>query len=163
VTSVIEFFLMQVLLVMVVLVLHTYIGLHIIRRGIIFCDLVLDPLAAFGVMVAITLGVAYGTPLSYALCGAVITVAVRLAGVLVVFCFLIIPATVSALHSRRWGSCFTIAVAAGVAASLAGLPFGYFLDFSAGAAVALALGATLFATWALAAMRRPIARGEARQ
>ena len=91
--------------------------------------------------------------LFYALCGAVITVAVRLAGVLVVFCFLIIPATVSALFSRRWGRRFAIAGATGVAASLAGLPFGYFLDFSAGAAVALALGATLFGAWALAAIR----------
>lgn len=66
-TGVGEFFLMQVSLVMVVLVLHTYIGLHVIRRGIIFCDLVLDQLAAFGVMVGIMLGVAYGSPLSYIL------------------------------------------------------------------------------------------------
>jgi zinc/manganese transport system permease protein len=56
---------MQITLIAVVLVLHTYIGLHIIRRGIIFSDLVLDQLAAFGVMVGIGWGIRYGTTLSY--------------------------------------------------------------------------------------------------
>jgi len=58
---------MQISLVAVVLVLHTYIGLHIIRRGIIFSDLVLDQLAAFGVMLGVGLGIRYGTPMSYLL------------------------------------------------------------------------------------------------
>jgi zinc/manganese transport system permease protein len=44
---------------------HTYLGLHIIRRGIIFCDLVLDQLAAFGVIVAIGIGIRGGTIGSY--------------------------------------------------------------------------------------------------
>jgi len=60
-----EFFAIQVLLLAVVLVLHTYIGLHIIRRSIIFCDLVLDQLAAFGALVGIALGIQYGTGGSY--------------------------------------------------------------------------------------------------
>ncbi len=62
-----SFFVMQISLIAVVLVLHTYIGLHIIRRGIIFSDLVLDQLAAFGVMLGIAWGIKYGTPLSYVL------------------------------------------------------------------------------------------------
>jgi zinc/manganese transport system permease protein len=66
-SPVVEFFTMQICLIMVVLVLHTYMGLHIIRRGIIFCDLVLDQLAAFGVVVGIGIGVQYGTPMSYVL------------------------------------------------------------------------------------------------
>jgi zinc/manganese transport system permease protein len=49
-------------------------GLHIIRRGIIFCDLVLDQLAAFGVVVGIGIGVRYGTPLSYLLALAAVLV-----------------------------------------------------------------------------------------
>lgn len=60
-----EFFLMQLLLIAVVLILHTYMGLHIIRRGIIFSDLVLDQLAAFGIVGGVALGIRYGTPLSY--------------------------------------------------------------------------------------------------
>ena len=47
------FFALQITLVAVVLILHTYMGLHVIRRTIIFCDLVLDQLAAFGALVGI--------------------------------------------------------------------------------------------------------------
>ncbi|KPJ69680.1 hypothetical protein AMJ44_02955 [candidate division WOR-1 bacterium DG_54_3] len=61
----IRFFSVQVALLAVVLILHTYIGLHIIRRTLIFSDLVLDQLAAFGALVAIALGIEYGTPQSY--------------------------------------------------------------------------------------------------
>lgn len=63
----VNFFAMQICLLAVVLVLHTYTGMHIIRRGIIFCDLVLDQLAAFGVVAGIGIGIRYGTPLSYAM------------------------------------------------------------------------------------------------
>jgi len=62
-----EFFLMQAALVTVMLGLNTYMGIHIIRRGIIFCDLVLNQLAAFGVIIALGLGIRCGTPLSYAI------------------------------------------------------------------------------------------------
>lgn len=61
----IKFFAMQICLIAVVLVLHTYTGMHIIRRGIIFCDLVLDQLAAFGIVVGIAVGIKYGTLSSY--------------------------------------------------------------------------------------------------
>jgi zinc/manganese transport system permease protein len=82
-STVLEFMVMQTVLVMVVLILHTYIGLHIIRRGIIFCDLVLDQLAAFGVMVGIAIGVGYGSPASYlfsfaaVLIGSILLVAIQ--------------------------------------------------------------------------------------
>jgi len=72
--AVTEFFAMQISLIAVVLLLHTYMGLHIIRRGIIFCDLVLDQLAAFGVVVGIGMGIRYGTPLSYLLAMAAVLV-----------------------------------------------------------------------------------------
>jgi zinc/manganese transport system permease protein len=62
----IQFFSVQIALIAVVLVLHTYIGLHIIRRTLIFSDLVLDQLAAFGALAAIGLGIGYGTLQSYA-------------------------------------------------------------------------------------------------
>ena len=75
-----DFFVMQVSLIAVVLVLHTYIGLHIIRRGIIFSDLALDQLAAFGLVVGIAWGIKYGTPLSYVLaCAATLIGCVLLA------------------------------------------------------------------------------------
>ena len=56
---------MQLCLLATVLALHTYTGLHIIRRGIIFSDLVLDQLAAFGIVAGIAFGIKYGSPLSY--------------------------------------------------------------------------------------------------
>lgn len=61
----VRFFSVQIALIAVVLVLHTYIGLHIIRRTLVFSDLVLDQLAAFGAMVGVGLGVRYGSPGSY--------------------------------------------------------------------------------------------------
>jgi len=79
----------------------------------------------------------------YALLGVVITVAVRVTGVVTVFSFLIIPATISALFSAHWGLRMFIALAAATVASLGGLLFAYFFDFSIGPAVALFLGAVL--------------------
>ena len=81
--------------------------------------------------------------LFYAVCGLVITVAMRIAGVVVVFTFLIIPAAVSALFSDRWGVRLLIAWVCGAVASVLGLAFGYLFDFSAGISVALFLGVLL--------------------
>lgn len=72
----------------------------------------------------------------YALLGVVIILAVRLAGVVVVFCFLIIPATTSAVFSSRWGVRLVLTWAFGAAAAALGLVFAYCLDFSLGPSVA---------------------------
>jgi zinc/manganese transport system permease protein len=64
-SEIVRFFSVQIALLAVVLILHTYIGLHIIRRTLIFSDLVLDQLAAFGAMAGIALGIEYGTFNSY--------------------------------------------------------------------------------------------------
>jgi zinc/manganese transport system permease protein len=66
-TEAMRLFSLQIILVAVVLVLHTYLGLHIIRRTLIFSDLVLDQLAAFGALVGVGLGIAYASPGSYVL------------------------------------------------------------------------------------------------
>jgi zinc/manganese transport system permease protein len=81
--------------------------------------------------------------LFYVLLGVVIAVAVRLTGVVTVFSFLIIPATISALFAARWGLRMFIALTATALASLGGLMFAYSFDFSIGPAVALFLGAVL--------------------
>ena len=59
------FFAVQLTLIAVVLVLHTYMGLHIIRRTIIFCDLVLAQQAALGALIGVALGIKYATGSSY--------------------------------------------------------------------------------------------------
>lgn len=79
----------------------------------------------------------------YVLLGVVITVAVRVTGVVTVFSFLIIPATISAMFSMQWYLRMLIAFVATSAASLGGLIFAYYLDFSIGPAVALFLGVVL--------------------
>jgi len=81
--------------------------------------------------------------LFYTLIGVVITFAVRIGGVVVVFCLLIIPATIAVLFSRRLLVRLLIAWAAGVSGSLLGLLFADRLDFSVGPSVALLLGAGL--------------------
>ena len=60
-----NFLLIQIVLLAVVTSVHTYLGLHVIRRGIVFSDLSLDQLAAFGVIVGIGLGIQGGTTASY--------------------------------------------------------------------------------------------------
>ena len=69
-----RFFLLQTTLIAVVLVMHTYLGLHIIRRMLIFSDLVLDQLAAFGALIGVGLGIRYGSPVSYVVAMAVVLV-----------------------------------------------------------------------------------------
>jgi zinc/manganese transport system permease protein len=64
-------------------------------------------------------------------------------GVVTVFSFLIIPATVSALFSAQFRFRMLIALVAITVASLGGLLFAYYLDFSIGPAIALFLGAVL--------------------
>lgn len=59
------FFSLQIALIAVVLILHTYIGLHVIRRTIIFCDLALAQMAALGALVGIAVGIQYATGGSY--------------------------------------------------------------------------------------------------
>lgn len=93
--------------------------------------------------------------LFYALCGIVITFAVRLAGVIVVFCFLIIPATLSALFAVTWRVRLLIASATGAIGSIAGLLFCHAFDFSAGVSVSFFLGISLLvaSTFSRAASR----------
>jgi len=61
----INFLLIQVVLLAVVTSVHTYLGMHVIRRGIVFSDLALDQLAAFGIILGIGLGIAGGSVGSY--------------------------------------------------------------------------------------------------
>ncbi len=60
-----SFFVIQAVLIAVVLSVHTYLGLHIIRRNLIFSDLALDQLAALGVIIGIGIGMEGGTTGSY--------------------------------------------------------------------------------------------------
>jgi zinc/manganese transport system permease protein len=81
--------------------------------------------------------------LFYSLIGVVITFAVRIGGVVVVFCLLIIPATIAVMSSTSLRTRLLVAWAAGICGSLLGLLFADRLDFSVGPSVALLLGVGL--------------------
>jgi len=76
----------------------------------------------------------------YALLGVVITLSVQIGGIVIVFAYLIIPATISATLARHLGLQITIIWISAVLASLAGLLFAYYFDFSIGPAISLFLG-----------------------
>jgi zinc/manganese transport system permease protein len=88
----------------------------------------------------------------YALAGVVITIAVRLAGVVVVFGLLIMPATASALFASSWRRRLALTWALGAAGSAAGMLFAKVCDFSLGPAVVLFLGIILTAAGLLRAL-----------
>jgi zinc/manganese transport system permease protein len=79
----------------------------------------------------------------YLLLGIVITLSVQIGGIVVVFAYLIIPATISAIFTKRLGPQLIIIWTAAIVASISGLLFAYYLDFSIGPAIALFLGAEL--------------------
>jgi zinc/manganese transport system permease protein len=75
--------------------------------------------------------------------GMVVTSSVATAGVLLVFCFLIIPAVIGTLFTRRIAGALVIGWAAGVAASALGLAGSFALDLPTGAALVLAFALAL--------------------
>lgn len=95
----------------------------------------------------------------YTLFGAVVTSSVRLAGVLPVFAFLIIPASGTRLLgiSGRWQLPWVWA--GGGMASLAGLAASYWLDLPTSPAVVASFGLMLLATLFVVAFRRPVLSG----
>jgi zinc/manganese transport system permease protein len=79
----------------------------------------------------------------YLLVGLVITLSVQMGGIVLVFAYLIIPATISAVFASRLKTQLIIIWIAGISASIFGLLFAYYLDFSVGPAIALLLGIEL--------------------
>jgi zinc/manganese transport system permease protein len=77
----------------------------------------------------------------YVLLGVVITLSVQVGGVVVVFAYLIIPATISAVFSAT--PRLAVVWTAAIIASLGGILFAYKFDFSIGPAIALFLGCEL--------------------
>ena len=63
--------------------------------------------------------------------GIVIIEAVRIAGVLTVFAFLILPASISALFTTRWKHRMLVGLISGVVAAFLGLHFSISLDLTA--------------------------------
>jgi zinc/manganese transport system permease protein len=95
----------------------------------------------------------------YAAFGLVVTSSVALAGVLLVFAFLIIPAAIGLLHAARFPSQLAIAWIAGTVTAMVGLALSYAGDFSTGATLVCTYGAALALAGVAHGLRLPQARG----
>jgi zinc/manganese transport system permease protein len=95
--------------------------------------------------------------LFYVSFGVIITLSVEIAGVLMVFSYLVAPAIIALGTSDRWGVRIVIAWAVGFLASAVGLIASYQVDFPSGPAIVCALGLflLLFAGWRLV-RRQPV-------
>ena len=91
----------------------------------------------------------------YASFGLIVTSSVSLAGVLLVFSFLIIPAAIGVLYAERLSRQLLIGWIAGAAASAMGLAASYAWDLPTGAAMVCAFGVAL----TLAGVAHPFAHG----
>jgi zinc/manganese transport system permease protein len=81
--------------------------------------------------------------LFYISMGIVITISIKIAGVLVIFSLLIMPATFSAMFTKSWKKRLFIAWIIGFVVSITGLAFSYIFDFSCGPSVITFLGVSL--------------------
>jgi zinc/manganese transport system permease protein len=96
--------------------------------------------------------------LFYASFGFVVTSSVTIAGVLLVFSFLIVPSVAAMLFSERLGIRLLIGWTMGVVVSAAGVALSFYFDLPTGAAIVVTFGVTLvlLAGGRWAARLRPI-------
>lgn len=80
--------------------------------------------------------------------GLVIALSVEIAGVLMVFSFLVGPAIIAIAAARSWRGRLLVAWSLGAAATTLGLATSYAWDFPAGPAIVCSVGVLLLAHWA---------------
>lgn len=81
--------------------------------------------------------------LFYVSFGFMVTASVAIAGILLVFCFLIVPSVAAMLFSRRLGIRLAIGWSMGALVSAGGVALSFFLDLPTGATIVAAFGAAL--------------------
>ncbi|MGH2625016.1 MAG: metal ABC transporter permease, partial [Anaerolineales bacterium] len=96
--------------------------------------------------------------LFYVSFGFVVTSSVAIAGVLLVFCFLIVPSVAAMLFAERLGPRLAIGWAMGALVSAGGVALSFFLDLPTGATIVATFGAALLL---LAGVRRAFRRSGA--
>lgn len=89
--------------------------------------------------------------------GFVVTSSVAIAGVLLVFCFLIVPAVAAMLFSERLGTRLAIGWTMGAVVSAGGVTLSYLLDLPTGATIVGTFGAALLILGGIRRLvRRPV-------
>jgi zinc/manganese transport system permease protein len=128
----------------------TYLGIGIFhwvfRRR--FLEISVDPkgAAARGVPVR------FWDFLFYASFGLVVTRSVAIAGVLLVFCYLIVPSVGAMLFARTIGTRLAIGWVMGILVSILGMYFSVFFDFPTGATIVCTFGLVLIVMAAVRAL-----------
>lgn len=92
--------------------------------------------------------------LFYASFGFVVTSSVAIAGVLLVFCYLIVPSVAAMLYAESIGRRLAIGWTMGTVVSAAGVYFSLILDLPTGATIVCTFGAALVVMWLV----RPVFR-----
>ncbi len=130
--------------------IYLVIGLfhYIFRKR--FLEISLDPAA----VTARGISVRFWDFLFYASFGFVVTRSVAIAGVLLVFCYLIVPSVGGILFSERIGPRLAIGWVMGVVVSMLGMYFSVQFDLPTGATIVCTFGLVL----ALMAAARPVIR-----
>jgi zinc/manganese transport system permease protein len=90
--------------------------------------------------------------------GFVVTSSVAIAGVLLVFCFLIVPAVTAMLFTERLGPRLAIGWTMGALVSAGGVTLSFLMDLPTGATIVATFGGALLL---LAALRLVFRRGAA--
>lgn len=131
-------------------VIYAAIGLfhYVFRQR--FLEISIDPTA----VAARGISVRFWDFLFYASFGLVVTRSVSIAGVLLVFCYLIVPSVGGMLFSGRIGPRLAIAWVMGTAVSMLGMYFSVLFDLPTGATIVCTFGLVL----ALMAAVRPLIR-----
>jgi zinc/manganese transport system permease protein len=93
--------------------------------------------------------------LFYGLFGVVVTISVAIAGVLVVFSFLVIPAVIAFLFTTRPGYLLIIAWSSGILATLGGIYASYQTDLPTGPTVVCSFALTLALAFLLRRLIQP--------
>src|SRR5258708_8998200 len=88
----------------------------------------------------------------YASFGVVVTGSVRIAGVLLVFAYLIVPALAGVAWGTRWGSRLALGWSLSATVSLVGMGLSAYLDLPTGATIVTLFGVALAAAWTVMAL-----------
>lgn len=86
----------------------------------------------------------------YGVFGGIVTSSTELAGVLLVFSFLVVPAVCGVLLAKTIQARLLVGWSCGAATSVVGIAASYFLDLPTGAAIVCAFGISLVVCWGMA-------------
>src|SRR2546425_825495 len=149
--------------------IHAYLGVHVLAREVVFVDIALAQIAPLYALAGlfhwlcrrpfflISTGpdsayregwrVRLWDFLFYASFGVVVTSSVRIAGVLLVFSYLIVPALAGILLGRTVAHKLIIGWGFGTLVSVVGMTASAVFDLPTGATVVCAFGLTLIVLW----------------